>query len=62
MSDINLELNEITKFTLDEITKIKEYFNNEIKERKDIINKINKYRLLIMLIKFLLRYLHRLVL
>ena len=35
MSDINLELNEITK--------IKEYFNNEIKERKDIINKINKY-------------------
>ena len=35
MSDINLELNEITK--------IKEYFNNEIKELKDIINKINKY-------------------
>ena len=43
MSDINLELNEITKFTLDEIKKVKEYFNNEIKERKDIINKINKY-------------------
>ena len=43
MSDINLELNEITKFRLHEITKIKEYFNNEIKERKDIINKINKY-------------------
>ena len=43
MSDINLELNELTKFRLDEITKIKEYFNNEIKERKDIINKINKY-------------------
>ena len=43
MSNINLELNEITKFRLDEITKIKEYFNNEIKERKDIINKINKY-------------------
>ena len=42
MSDINLELNEITKFRLDEITKIKEYFNHEIKERKDIINKINK--------------------
>ena len=32
MSDINLELNEITKFRLDEITKIKECFNNEIKE------------------------------
>ena len=43
MSDINLELNEITRFRLDEITKIKEHFNNEIKERKDIINKINKY-------------------
>ena len=43
MSDINLELNEITKFRLDEIKKVKEYFNNEIKERKDIINKINKY-------------------
>ena len=43
MSDINVELNEITKFRLDEIKKVKEYFNNEIKERKDIINKINKY-------------------
>ena len=43
MSDINLELSEITKFRLDEIKKVKEYFNNEIKERKDIINKINKY-------------------
>ena len=43
MSDINLELNEITKFRLDEIKKVKEYFNNEIKERKDIINKIGKY-------------------
>ena len=43
MSDINLELNEITKFRLDEIKKVKEYFNNKIKERKDIINKINKY-------------------
>ena len=43
MSDINLELSEITKFRLDEIKKVKEYFNNDIKERKDIINKINKY-------------------
>ena len=43
MSDINLELSEITKFRLDEIKKVKEYFNNEIKERKGIINKINKY-------------------
>ena len=38
-----LELNEITKFRLDEIKKVKEYFNNEIKERKGIINKKNKY-------------------
>ena len=43
MSNINLEFNEITKLRLDEIKKVKEYFNNEIKERKDIINKINKY-------------------
>ena len=55
MSNINLELGEmskanranemreITKFRLDEINKIKEYFNNEIKERKDIIKKICKY-------------------
>ena len=43
MSNINLELNEITKFRLGKIKKVKEYFNNEIKERKDIINKINKY-------------------
>ena len=32
MSNINLEFNEITKFRLDEITKIKEYFNIEIKQ------------------------------
>ena len=31
------------KYTLDEINKIKDYFNNEIKERKDIIKKLNKY-------------------
>ena len=43
MSNINLEFNEITKFRLDEITKIKKYFNNKIKEQKNIINKINKY-------------------
>ena len=43
MSNINLDFNEITKFRLDEIKKVKEYFSNEIKERKDITNKINKY-------------------
>ena len=43
MSNSNLELNELTKYRLDEINNIKEYFNAEIKERKDIIKKISKY-------------------
>ena len=37
------ELKELTKFRLDEINKIKDYLNPEIKERKDIIKKISKY-------------------
>ena len=41
----NLELTDVNKYRLDEINKIKEYFNNEIKERKDIIKKLNKYLL-----------------
>ena len=54
MSNSNLEANEIsklkdltaepvTKYRLDEINNIKEYFNAEIKERKDIIKKNSKY-------------------
>ena len=43
MSNSNLELNDLTKFRLDEINKIKYYFNAEIKERKDIVKKISKY-------------------
>ena len=39
----NLELTNVNKYRLDEINKIKEYFDNEIKERKDIIKKLNKY-------------------
>ena len=39
----NLELTDVKKYRLDEINKIKEYFDNEIKERKDIIKKLNKY-------------------
>ena len=39
----NLELTNVTKYRLDEISKIKGYFYNEIKERKDIIKKLNKY-------------------
>ena len=37
------ELKDLTKFRLDEINKIKDYFNAEIKEKKDIIKKISKY-------------------
>ena len=36
MSNSSLELNDLTKFRLDEINKIKDYLNSEIKERKDI--------------------------
>ena len=43
MSDSNLELNDLTKFRLDEISKIKDYLNAEIKDRKDIVKKIRKY-------------------
>ena len=39
----NLELTDVNKYRLDEINKIKEYFDNEIRERKDIIKKLNKY-------------------
>ena len=55
MSNSNLEISElkdltaepsaknVTKYRLDEINKIKDYFNAEIKERKDIVKKISKY-------------------
>ena len=54
MSDSNLEVSKankankmsalynLTKFRLDEINKIKDYFSAEIKERKDIVKKISK--------------------
>ena len=38
-----IELTNVNKYRLDEINKIRNYFNNEIKERKDIIKKLNKY-------------------
>ena len=40
-----LKMNNVTanKYRLDEINKIGDYFNNEIKERKDIIKRLNKY-------------------
>ena len=43
MSNSNLQLNDLTKFRLDEINKTKDYLNAEIKERKDIVKKISKY-------------------
>ena len=38
----NLELTDINNYKLNEISKIKDYFNNEINERKDIIKKLSK--------------------
>ena len=38
-----IELTNVNKYRLDEINKIRDCFNNEIKERKDIIKKLNKY-------------------
>ena len=40
MSNSNLELNDLSKFRLDEINKIKDYLNAEIKERKYIAKKL----------------------
>ena len=37
------ELKDLTRYRSDEINKVKNYFNAEIKERKDIIKKISKY-------------------
>ena len=39
----NLELTDINKYRLDKINKIKDYFNNEINDRKIMIKKLNKY-------------------
>ena len=38
-----VELADVNKYRLHEINKIRDYFNNEIKERKDMIKKLNKY-------------------
>ena len=45
LNDLTAELSpkDVTKFRLDEINKIKDYLNSEIKERKDIVKKISKY-------------------
>ena len=38
-----IELTDVNKYRLDETNKIRDYFINEIKERKDIIKKLNKH-------------------
>ena len=40
---MGLSQKSVTKFRFDEINKIKDYLNVEIKERKDIVKKISKY-------------------
>ena len=37
-----IELTDVNKYRLDEINKIRDYFNNEIKERNNLIIKLNK--------------------
>ena len=39
----DLELADMNNYRLNEINKTKDYFNDEINERKDIIEKLNKY-------------------
>ena len=39
----SLKLTDASNYRLNQIDKIKDYFNNEINERKDIIKKLNKY-------------------
>ena len=41
-SALHLELTDVNKYRLNEINKIKEYFDSEIKERKYIIKKLSK--------------------
>ena len=40
---MHLELTDINIYRLNEINKTRDYFNNQINERKDIIKKLNKY-------------------
>ena len=39
----NLELTDVNKYRLDEINKTRNFLNNEINKRKDMIKKLNKY-------------------
>ena len=42
-AELSFSKSTANKYRLDEINKIRDYFHNEIKERKDIIKKLNKY-------------------
>ena len=42
-SSLERSSKDVTKFKLDEINKIKDYLNAEIKERKYIVKKVSKY-------------------
>ena len=42
-SALHVELTDVNSYRLNQIDKIKDYFNNEINERKDIIKKLNKH-------------------
>ena len=57
-----IELSEINNYRPNEIMKTKDYFNNEMNERKNIIKKLNKYLVtLIISTEYLLLYQHHLV-
>ena len=43
MDKSNLSFNDLTRFRLDKINKINDYFNLEIKERKETTKKLSKY-------------------
>ena len=55
-SSLERSAKHVTKFILDEINKIKDYLNVEIKEGKDIVKRISRQT------NLLLHYLHRLAL
>ena len=43
LNEAEIPLNDQTKFRLNEINKIKDYFNSKIKERNTLSKKLSKY-------------------
>ena len=43
LNSVEIALNDQTKFRLNEMNKIKDYFNSEIQERKTLSKKLSKY-------------------